>query len=157
MESEVVMAESPSPDDAAEALRLVQTERQRVATTLLTQARWYAPVYGTLVGIAVLVLSGPWRWIGFGGAFVVLSFVGLMHAYRQATGVWISAAAPEAPRAQVVAVTALLIGGLGVALLARHVWDLPWIALVAAVVTGTGAALLSRSFDRAHARNLARD
>lgn len=157
MESHPPTSESPSAEDAAEALRLVQTERQRVATTVLTQARWYAPVYGTLVGIAVLVLSGPWRWIGLSNAFVVLSFVGLMYAYRQATGVWISAAAPEAPRAQVVAVFVLTIGGLGTAILARHVWDRPWIALVAAVVTGTGAALLSRSFDRAHARNLARD
>lgn len=150
------MSENPTAQDAAEALRLVQSERQRVAGTLLTQARWYAPVYGALVGIAVLVLSGPWRWIGIGGAFVVLSFVALMSAYRRATGVWASATGPEAPRAQVVGVVVALVVGLGTALLARHVWDLPGVAIAAAVLTGVAAAVLSRSFDRAYARNLAR-
>jgi hypothetical protein len=150
------MTENPRLDDAAEALRLVQTERQRLATTLRTEAHWYAPVYGALVGIMVLVFSNPWRWIGWGAAFVTLSFVALMYAYQRTTGVWFRTSGPDVPRAPMIAVAVLMIGGLGVAVLARHVWHLGWIAVIAAVVTGTGAALLSRASDRAYARNLSR-
>jgi hypothetical protein len=150
------MSDNPTAQDAAEALRLVQTERQRLATTLRTEARWYAPVYGALVGIMVLVFSNPWQWIAWGGPLVTLSFLLLMHAYRRTTGVWFRTSGPDAPRAPLVAVAVLLVGGIGVAILARHVWHLGWIAVITAVVTGTGAALLSRASDRAYARNLAR-
>jgi len=150
------MSEEPAARDAAEALRLIRSERQRVATTVLTEARWYAPADGAVVGAAVLVLSAPWRWVGLGGVAVVLAFVALMAAYRRTTGLWVSAAGPEAPRGQVVAVVLLLVAGVGVALLSRHVWHLPAVAVAAAVLTGAGAAVLSRSFDRAYARRLAR-
>lgn len=152
MES-VAGAATTTPDDARASLAEVAGDRRHLGAVVRREARWYAPVYGLVVGGLVLTLAGPMATLTprVLGGIVALGV--LAGTYRLRTGMWPrgGTATHEAAR---VAVTLLVVGTMLMEWGAWHVWGLQGLGVGLAVVAGAAAGALSYVYDAATARAL---
>lgn len=153
MESAAGTVHPPSATQARAALDAVADDRHRVATTLRTNARWYAPSYGTLVGALLLAPAAPPDAFPAVVLVGILGFVALATAYWLRVGMWPRPGSPVQVLAMVL-IAALVIAGMAVSWSAWQIWDLPGLGIAIAGGAGLVAALLSWSFDHAAARAL---
>lgn len=79
----------PSPADAARMLAEVDAARTDMARRAVAPV-WYHPALGLLIG-GLVAVQGQSLWIiGPYYAVFLLGLMGLVHAYRAHTGVWIN-------------------------------------------------------------------
>lgn len=144
---------TPSAAEARATLDAVADDRHRVATTLRTNARWYAPTYGTLICGLLLAPAAPRDALPLIVLVAMLAFVALATTYWLRVGMWPRPGAPGQVLAMVL-IAALVSAGMITSWSAWQVWDAPALGITIAVGTGLVTGALSWSFDHAAARAL---
>ncbi|MCW2583769.1 MAG: conserved rane protein of unknown function [Klenkia sp.] len=142
-------------DRAAADLAALQTDRTALADRL-RQPWWYDPALGLLTAGFVASCSFGFPWVTLGALVVVLVGVRLlMAAYTRHTGTWISGFSGGPATDRLVRAWGVLAGIVLVAgLVAELAFDLRFAMVVAGVVVGGTAALLSHRWTTVYQRQL---
>ncbi|KQS60558.1 hypothetical protein ASG36_06540 [Geodermatophilus sp. Leaf369] len=142
-------------DRAAADLAALQADRTAMADRL-RQPGWYDPALGVLVAGFFATYSFGYPWVTLAALPVFLGGIALLMAgYRRHTGTWVNGfhggpATTKVVRAWLVACVVVL----GAGLLAELAFDVRFAMVVAGVVLGVGAALLSRRWTTVYQREL---
>jgi hypothetical protein len=146
MESEAVM--NPDPIDAAEALRLADRSRAKLADRELSPW-WYAPLYG--LGLGGFVASPGLRDqlvpLAMGVSLILLGAI--YAAWSRGTGVTVSNWRAGRTLPISLAVLALVLLASGAGLWLKHEAGVAWAPLAAGVFAGLAGAVGSRLWDAA--------
>ena len=142
-------------DDAAATLAALDGDRAALADRV-RQPWWYDPALGLLIGgfIASYSFSYPWGTLAAAPVFVV-GILLLVRAYRKHTGLWVSGfhGSPSTKplvRLWVAGYLAVFVVGL----VAQTAFDVRYAMVVAGVLVGVGAAVLSHRWTTAYQRDL---
>ncbi|WP_157519268.1 hypothetical protein [Modestobacter sp. Leaf380] len=144
-----------SRDRAAADLAALQTGRTAMADRL-RQPGWYDPALGILVAALLSTYSFAYPWLtlaalpGFGAAVALL-----VAGYRRHTGLWVNGfnGGPSTkPVVRAWGAACLVVFAIG--LLAEFAFDVRYAMVVAGVVLGVAAALVSRRWTTVYQREL---
>jgi hypothetical protein len=142
-------------DDAAAALAALDGDRSALADRV-RQPWWYDPALGVLVAGFFASYSFAFPWVTFAAMPVfVLGIWLLVRAYRAHTGLWVSGfnGSPSTkPLVRAWALVYLVVLVLG--LVAERSFGIHYAMVVAGVLVGVGAAVLSSRWTTAYQRDL---
>ncbi|MCO7221632.1 hypothetical protein [Klenkia sp. PcliD-1-E] len=144
-----------SRDDVAASLAALDTDRAALADRV-RQPGWYDPALGVLTGGFVASYSVAFPWVTLAAVPVFAIGVGLLvSAYRRHTGLWVSGfhgtpSTRPLVRAWALACAVVLVVGM----VAELLLDVRYAMVVAGVLLGTGAAVLSNRWTTAYQRDL---
>jgi len=122
-------------DEARAQLGALAEGRAALADRVVTPW-WYHPALAVLVAI-FLASQGAQQWWVIGFAIYCAGLVGLVTAYRNLTGVWVSSWDLPNGRGVLIGVVAVLLAGFTVSLVTRF-GLLPWWS---ALLSGLGCGL----------------
>lgn len=144
-----------SRDQAVAELAALQTDRAAMADRL-RQPGWYDPALGLLTAGFLASYSFGFPWVTLGALVVFVVGVRLlMAAYTRHTGAWISGFSGGPATDRLVRAWAALFGVVTVAgLVAELALDVRYAMVVAGVVVGVTAALMSHRWTTLYQREL---
>lgn len=142
-------------DDAAATLAALDGDRAALADRV-RQPRWYDPALGVLVGGFFATYSFSYPWVTFAAVPVFAIGLGLLvRAYRKHTGLWVSGFHGSPSTKPLVRLWGgFLVVVLVAGLVALQALDIRCSMVVAGVLLGVGAAVLSNRWTTAYQRDL---
>ena len=141
--------------EEAERMLDVDSQAKIAAATALVTPWWYHPLLGLLGGLIIASYAIPNPFVR-GGALIVYAIGAgmLVSAYKKLTGVWVSGFRRGPAGRVAIGLSILLVLIYLSTFIADAIFDIPWLFLVAGLITVLVIVWRGRAFDRALRKEL---